>query len=182
MYHQISQRKLGRKTEHRMAMFKNMVSSLVDKEKIETTLCKAKELRPFADGLITLGKKQSLAAKRGAYQMLRSHTLVQKVFSDLAPRFKDRNGGFTRILKLGYRLGDAAPMAIIEYIPGTGPVVVPVSPTPKKKPKKVKQTAVKSAAPKEATAKKETTKKEIGKKEEPKKESKSWFRKTFFGK
>lgn len=158
-------------------MFKNMVSSLVDKEKIETTLCKAKELRPFADGLITLGKKQSLAAKRGAYQLLGSHTLVQKVFSDLAPRFKERNGGFTRILKLGYRLGDAAPMAIIEYIPGTGPVIAPVSPTPKKKPKKIKQTAVKSAA---ATS--VVTKKETGKKEEPKKESKSWFRRTFFGK
>lgn len=167
-----------------MAMFKNMVSSLVDKEKIETTLCKAKELRPFADGLITLGKKQSLAAKRGAYQMLGSHTLVQKVFSDLAPRFKERNGGYTRIFNLGFRLGDAAPMAIIEYIPGTGPVVVPVSPTPKKKPKKIKteKKAVKLVSPKEETAKKEVTKKEIGKKVEPKKESKSWFRKTFFGK
>lgn len=116
----MSGKKLGRTTPHRLALFRNMVTSLVEKEKIETTLHKAKELVPLADRMITLGKKGDLWARRQAAQIIRKKDLVKKLFSELAPRFGGRNGGFTRILKLGYRLGDSAPMAIIEYLPEEG--------------------------------------------------------------
>ena len=116
MRHQLSGRKLGRTTPHRWALFKNMAVSLVEKGRVETTLAKARELRSFADHLVTLGKRNDLHARRQAYSFMRSRTAVQKLFGDLAPRFKDRNGGFTRIFRLGFRHGDSAPMAVIEYL------------------------------------------------------------------
>lgn len=117
MRHQLSHRKLGRTTSHRLAMLRNMVFSLVKHEKIETTLPKAKELRCLADRIITIGKRNTLVARRQVFDVLRSKDAVGKVFSKLAPRFMARQGGYTRIYKLGYRLGDSAPMAVIEYLP-----------------------------------------------------------------
>lgn len=116
MRHRIAGRKLGRTTSHRWAMFRNMAHSLVAHGRIQTTLNNARELRPFADHLVTLGKKGSLAARRQAFWFVRSETMVKKLFSEVAPLFKDRQGGYSRILKLGYRLGDSSPMALIEYV------------------------------------------------------------------
>ncbi len=104
-------------SSHRWAMFRNMATSLVDSERIITTLPKAKEIRCFADYVIGLGKKNSLAARRQLLSFLKSRESVEKVFSVLAPRFQARNGGYTRMLKLGWRHGDSAPMALIEYLP-----------------------------------------------------------------
>jgi large subunit ribosomal protein L17 len=93
-----------------------MAHSLVEKGRIETTLPKARELRSFADHLVTLGKRGGLAARRQAFWFVRSENTVKKLFSEVAPLFQNRNGGYTRVLKLGHRLGDSAPMALIEYI------------------------------------------------------------------
>jgi len=116
MRHNVAGRKLGRKTEHRMALFRNLLKGLVQNERIETTLEKAKELRHFADRIITWGKKGNLHAKRMVYRYLPNHKLVKKVFDELAPKFMDRAGGYTRVLKLGKRDGDGAEMALIEYV------------------------------------------------------------------
>jgi large subunit ribosomal protein L17 len=116
MRHNVAGRKLGRKTEHRMALFRNLLKGLVQNERIETTLEKAKELRHFADRIITWGKKGDLHAKRMVYRYLPNHKLVKKVFDELAPKFMDRAGGYTRVLKLGKRDGDGAEMALIEYV------------------------------------------------------------------
>lgn len=116
MRHQNAFRKLGRTSAHRLALFRNMVTSLILKDRIETTLPKAKELRRVADRMITLGKAGSLAARRKAAAFVRSPVAVQRLFSQLADRFKVRQGGYTRIIRLGDRHGDSAPMAIIEYL------------------------------------------------------------------
>lgn len=116
MRHRKSGRKLGRTTSHRLALFRNMLASLVEHEKITTTLPKAKDLRHFADKMITLAKKNDVPARRQAFSFLRSRDLVKKLFDDLGPKFHDRQGGYTRIYRLGFRAGDAAPMAIIEYL------------------------------------------------------------------
>lgn len=116
MRHNVAGKKLGRKTEHRLSMFKNLLMSLVQKERIETTVDKAKNLRHFADRIISWGKKGDLHSKRMVYRYLPDHKLVKKVFDELAPRFMDRAGGYTRVLKLGKRDGDGAEMAIIEYV------------------------------------------------------------------
>jgi len=104
-----------------MAMMRNMVTSLIDHERIETTLAKAKQLRMLADRMVTLGKEGTLQARRRSLAIVRKKSSVSKLFTILADRFRDRNGGYTRILKLGFRLGDGAPMAIIEYL-GYAPV------------------------------------------------------------
>ncbi len=116
MRHHVAGRKLGRKTPHRLAMLANMASSLIKYDRIETTLPKAKELRSLAERLITLGKQQTLHARRRAVALIRDKGAVHKLFSEIAQRFTDRKGGYTRVLKLGARHGDAAPMAIIEYV------------------------------------------------------------------
>lgn len=116
MRHRVAKKRFSRSTAHRVAMMRNMVTSLIEHERIETTVTKAKELRKLAEKMITLGKKGSLADRRRAAAILRTKESVAKLFSDLAARFKERNGGYTRILKLGFRAGDAAPMAIIEYV------------------------------------------------------------------
>jgi len=99
-----------------MAMFRNMVTSFLDKERIRTTLPKAKELRPIAERMITLGKRESLHARRQALAFIKDPGVVSKLFAILAPRFAQRNGGYTRIIRLGFRQGDGAPMAILELI------------------------------------------------------------------
>jgi large subunit ribosomal protein L17 len=120
MRHGISGRKLNRTTSHRLAMFRNMVTSLLDHERIFTTIPKAKELRRWADWMITLGKRGDLHARRQAQSLVRSKDTVHKLFAELAPRFQDRQGGYTRIVKAGYRRGDAAPMCLIELVSDKG--------------------------------------------------------------
>ena len=116
MRHGLAGRKLGVTSTHRLAMFRNMAHALLKHEQITTTLPKAKELRPVAEKLITLGKKGGLANKRLAYAELRDDVIVAKLFSTLADRYKTRPGGYTRVLKAGIRYGDAADMAVIELI------------------------------------------------------------------
>lgn len=116
MRHHVDGRKLGMKSSHKKAVFANMAASLILHDRIETTLPKAKELRRIADRLVTLGKSQSLHARRRAVAITRNKGAVHKLFDELAKRFEKRNGGYTRILKLGWRHGDAAPMAAIEYL------------------------------------------------------------------
>jgi large subunit ribosomal protein L17 len=108
-------RKLNRTKAHRRALFKNMFLALVKSSRITTTDQKAKELRRFADRMVTLGKKGDLAAKRRAYSYLQSHQAVKKLFDEIAPRYKDRAGGYTRVVKFGFRRGDAAQLSIIEF-------------------------------------------------------------------
>ena len=118
MRHRKSGRRLGRNSSHRKAMFRNMATSLVQHETIKTTLPKAKELRRVVEPLITLAKEDGVANRRLAFDRLRDKAAVGKLFSDLGPRFKDRPGGYLRILKTGPRPGDAAPMAIVQLVDG----------------------------------------------------------------
>jgi large subunit ribosomal protein L17 len=116
MRHGIAGRKLGVTSSHRLAMFRNMAHALLKHEQITTTLPKAKELRPVAEKLITLGKRGDLHARRLAYARLRDHALVAKLFTTLAERYRARHGGYTRVLRAGVRYGDAASMAVIELV------------------------------------------------------------------
>jgi large subunit ribosomal protein L17 len=116
MRHGLKQRKLNRTSQHRRAMLANMAASLVKHEQIVTTLPKAKELKPFLEKLITLGKKGGLANRRLAMSRMRDEVQVAKMFDVLATRYADRTGGYTRVLKAGFRYGDNAPMAVIELV------------------------------------------------------------------
>jgi large subunit ribosomal protein L17 len=116
MRHGVSGRKFSRTSTHRKAMFSNMAAALIKHEQIKTTLPKAKDLRPIVEKLITLGKKGGLANRRLAYAQLRDNAMVTKLFGPLAERYKDRAGGYTRVLKAGFRYGDAAAMGIIELV------------------------------------------------------------------
>ena len=116
MRHQKKTIKLGRKAEHRKALLANQVCSLIEHQRIKTTLAKAKAVRPLAERMVTLGKNGSIHARRTALATLRQKNAVKKLFNDIAPRSADRNGGYTRIVKLGQRKSDSAPMAFIEWI------------------------------------------------------------------
>ena len=116
MKHKIKGRKLNRTSSHRKALFKNMAQAIIKHEQIITTLPKAKTMKPIVEKLITLAKKGSLHAKRQAYSKLRDDKMVTKLFGTLATRYADRAGGYTRVLKAGYRYGDAAAMAVIELV------------------------------------------------------------------
>ena len=116
MRHRHGLRKLNRTSSHRLAMFRNMAVSLLTHEAIKTTVPKAKELRRIVEPLIPLGKEPTLANKRLAFARLRDRDLVVKLFAEIGPRFKERNGGYTRILKMGFRQGDNAPMAYMELV------------------------------------------------------------------
>lgn len=116
MRHGMSGRKLNRTSSHRKALLMNLANSLIKHEQIKTTLPKAKELRPYVEKLITLGKKGQLNNKRQAISILHDLEVVNKLFSDIAKRYENRNGGYIRIMKYGFRTGDAAPMAIIELV------------------------------------------------------------------
>ena len=118
MRHRKSGRKLGRNSSHRKAMFRNMAASLFRHETIKTTVPKAKELRRVVEPLITLAKEDGVANRRLAFDRLRDKEMVGKLFTDLGPRFKERPGGYVRILKLGPRPGDAAPMALVQLVDG----------------------------------------------------------------
>ncbi len=116
MRHRMSGRKLNRSSSHRKAMFANMAAALLKHEQIRTTLPKAKELKPVVDKLITLGKRGNLHARRQALSVLRDRGLAEKLFGPLAERYAERAGGYTRVIKAGFRYGDAAPMALIELV------------------------------------------------------------------
>lgn len=116
MRHRISGRKLNRTSPHRRAMLSNMACSLIEHEQITTTLTKAKELRPFIEKLVTVAKNGSVASRRKVFSVLRMDAPVAKLFSALAGRYQDRPGGYTRVLKAGWRTGDHAPMGVIEFV------------------------------------------------------------------
>ena len=116
MRHGVSGRKLNKTTSHRKAMFANMAAALIKHEQITTTLPKAKELRPYVEKLVSLGKKGGLHNRRQAYAVLRDDGMVSKLFGVLATRYATRPGGYTRVLRAGFRYGDAAPMAVIEFV------------------------------------------------------------------
>lgn len=116
MRHRSGLRKLNRTSSHRLAMFRNMAVSLLEHEAIKTTLPKAKELRRVVEPLINLAKEPTLANRRLAFSRLRDRDIVTKLFNDIGPRIKERNGGYTRILKMGFRQGDNAPMAYMELV------------------------------------------------------------------
>ena len=125
MRHQKSGRKLNRSSSHRWALMRNLITSLLREEKIQTTDAKAKELRRWADRVITLGKQGSLHARRQVLGIVQDKAVVRKLFDSIAPRFKDRPGGYTRIVKIGIRRGDAAPLSIIELVAGAAPATEP---------------------------------------------------------
>ena len=116
MRHGHGLRKLNRTSEHRLAMLRNMMNSLIEHEVIKTTVPKAKELRRVIEPMLTLGKEPTLSNKRLAFDRLRNRDIVTKLFNELGPRFKARPGGYTRILKMGFRVGDNAPMAYVELV------------------------------------------------------------------
>ncbi len=116
MRHGKVHRKLNRKPEHRRAMFANMAAALIKHEQIVTTLPKAKDLRPVVEKLVTLGKRGDLHARRQAVAKIRDVAMVKKLFEVIGPRYKDRHGGYTRVLKAGFRYGDSAPVAVIEFV------------------------------------------------------------------
>ena len=116
MRHGFRGRRLNRSTEHRKAMFANMAAALIKHEQIVTTLPKAKDLRPIVEKLITLGKRGDLHARRLAIAKIRDEDMVRKLFAVLGPRYQERPGGYTRVLKAGFRYGDNAPMAVIEFV------------------------------------------------------------------
>ncbi|ONF97152.1 50S ribosomal protein L17 [Sphingomonas jeddahensis] len=116
MRHRVGGRKLQRTSAHRIALFRNMSAALIKHEQITTTLAKAKELRPYIEKLITLGKKGGLSNRRLAHARLLDDAQLVKLFDTLAPRYADRNGGYTRVIKAGIRMSDASPMAIIEFV------------------------------------------------------------------
>ncbi|MEK6600731.1 MAG: 50S ribosomal protein L17 [Candidatus Binatota bacterium] len=160
MRHLKTGRKLNRSASHRLALMRNLVTSLFRHERIQTTDPKAKELRGWADHVITLGKEGTLHARRQAIGIVQDEGLVRKVFDSLAPRYKDRPGGYTRIVKVGWRHGDGAPLSLIELLPvdGAGKVKAEASPGAKKRskrpaPKKKEAAAKKKPAPRRSAKK-----------------------------
>jgi large subunit ribosomal protein L17 len=116
MRHAKTHRKFGRRSDHRRSMLANLAISLIKHEQIVTTLPKAKDLRPVVEKLVTLGKRGGLHARRQAISQMRDLAMVKKLFDVIGPRYKERNGGYTRVLKAGYRYGDSAPVAVIEFV------------------------------------------------------------------
>jgi large subunit ribosomal protein L17 len=166
-------RKLGRTSAHRNAMFRNQLASLIDKERIVTTLPKAKELRPQIEKLITLGRNDNVHARRQARRIIADDTLVAKLFVTLGPRFAERPGGYTRIIKLGSRRGDAAEMAILELVGFELKTGTEAAPEPEKK-GKAKKAAPAAEEPAADEAKEAAPKKKpAAKKAAPKKAAKS---------
>jgi large subunit ribosomal protein L17 len=181
MRHQKKTIKLGRKAEHRKALLSNQVCSLIEHQRIKTTLAKAKAVRPLAERMVTLGKNGSIHARRSALAALRQKSAVKKLFDDIAPRSAERNGGYTRIVKLGQRKSDSAPMAFIEWVDMAE--VVEEKPAKEKKPKRKeaepepKKTEPEAAAPKEEepAAEEEKSAEAPVPAEEPKPKKRRWF-------
>lgn len=147
MRHLVSGHKLGRQPAHRRATLRNLVTNLIEKERIQTTILRAKAARPLAERMITLGKRDSLHARRQAAAYLTTPEATAKLFSELAPRFADRSGGYTRIIRTGWRIGDGAELAIIEFIGSE-------LKKKEKKPRKQAEEVPEEEEEKEATAKK----------------------------
>ena len=171
MRHQKKTVRLGRKAEHRKALLANQICNLIEHQRIKTTLAKAKAVRPLAEKMVTLGKNGSIHARRTAFSTLRHKDAVKKLFDEIAPRSTERNGGYTRIVRLGQRKSDSASMAFIEWVDAA--VVVEERPAEEKKAKKKEP----KAEPKQKEAKREETKakeKEAPVAEEPKKKRR-WF-------
>jgi large subunit ribosomal protein L17 len=154
MRHQLSGRQLSRNAPHRRAMLRNMAASLLRHETIRTTVPKAKELRRVVEPLITLGKEDSEARRRTAFARLRDAEVVTKLFTDLGPRFKARPGGYTRILHMAPRPGDAAPMALMQLVDGPAAAAPPADESDKEGSKKKAKAKAKSAPKKKAAPKK----------------------------
>ena len=178
MRHRVAGRKLSRHTQHRELMFRNMVVSLLQYERIKTTLAKGKELRSWADKIITLGKKGTLHARRQAFALLRNEGIVKKLFDEIAPKFKDREGGYTRVYRLGWRQGDGAPLSLVELVTYALPKEKKKSTIKKAKevlekvtPKKKGKEKGKEKEKKEKKVKKEEKEVPKEKKEKPKKKS-----------
>ena len=176
MRHLKAGRKFGRTSAHRKALFRNLVGALIQRERIRTTLAKAKELRGKVEKTITLGKKGTIHARRQAFKLAPQKESISKVFGDLAERYSNRSGGYTRIIKIGPRRGDNAPMAFIELVDREGMVPEPKKgkevakkETPKETPKETKPKAkVKKVAEKKETKPKSKVKKAAEKKEDKK--------------
>ncbi len=186
MRHHVAGRKLSRHTQHRELMFRNMLVSLLQYERIKTTLAKGKELRSWADKMISLGKQGTLHARRRAFALLRDKGMVKKLFDEIAPKFKDRQGGYTRVYRLGWRQGDGAPLSLVELVTYAVPEEKKKSTlkkakevlekvTPKKKGKEEKKQKEKKKGKekekKEKKVKKEEKEAPKGKKEKSKKKS-----------
>lgn len=170
----MANRKLGRTSAHRKALFRNQLASLIEHERIVTTLIKAKELRPIAEKIVTLGKKGTLHARRNAGKLIAADALLRKLFDDLAPRFKERPGGYTRIVKLGNRRGDGAEMAILEFVDFNFGEKASAAPEPAKKSKakasKTEEGGAETEAAEDKPAKKPAAKKAPVKKAAAKKD------------
>jgi large subunit ribosomal protein L17 len=175
MRHRVFVRKLGRSTPHRLAMYRNLVTSLLEHEQIETTDAKAKEVRRLADRMITLGKRGDLHARRRALRVIRSEDVASKVFGELADRFRTRAGGYTRVMKTRYRVGDAAPMSLVALLgadEGAAAAAGGEKPAARKrgaaksakaeKPAAKKKAAAKKAAPRQPSEKKKQKGKPVG--------------------
>ncbi len=187
MRHRVAGRKLSRHTQHRELMFRNMLVSLLEHERIRTTLAKGKELRGWADRIISLGKQGTLHARRRAFALLRDEGIVKKLFDQIAPKLKDREGGYTRVYKLGWRQGDAAPLSLVELVTYAAPeekkkstikkAIERVTPgkkgkAEKKVKEKEKEKGKEGKEKKEKKVKKETKEAPKEKKEKQKKKSK----------
>jgi large subunit ribosomal protein L17 len=144
MRHLNQGRKLNRTSAHRKALFRNLVLALVKHERIKTTDAKAKELRRYADRMVTLGKRGDLAARRLAFAFMRSRDAVKRLFDEIAPRFKERPGGYTRVVKFGFRRGDAAPLSIVEFSDHSGQATA--RKTPRKRSRREEQTPSRARA------------------------------------
>jgi large subunit ribosomal protein L17 len=153
MRHQLSGRQLSRNSAHRKALMRNMCAALIRAETIRTTLPKAKELRRVVEPLITLGKTDSQPGRRRAWITLRDDALVVKLFEDIGPRYRSRPGGYTRILKMGPRPGDSAPMALMQLVEGEAAAAPAPEDKPKAKKKKPEKKAAAKPAPKKAASK-----------------------------
>src|SRR6266849_5147934 len=176
MRHQKKTIKLGRTAEHRKALLANQVCSLIEHQRIKTTLAKARAVRPLAERMVTLGKNGSLHARRTALATLRQRNAVKKLFDDIAPRSAERNGGYTRIVKLGQRMSDSAPMAFIEWV-DAGQVIEEKPAEEKKAKRKEVEPGVKQREPalqpeEPVTEEKEPTPAPA---EEPKPKKRKWF-------
>ena len=176
MRHQKKTVRLGRKAEHRKALLANQVCSLIEHRRIKTTLAKAKAVRPIAEKMVTLGKNGSIHARRTAFATLRQKDAVKKLFDEIAPASTERNGGYTRIIRLGQRHSDSASMALIEWVDAT--VVVEEKPAEEKKAKKEKAPKPEATETKTESKTKETKREEAKAEEKPSEEPKKkrrWF-------
>ena len=176
MRHQKKTIKLGRTAEHRKALLANQVCSLIEHQRIQTTLAKAKAVRPLAEKMVTLGKRGSIHARRTALATLRQKNAIKKLFDDIAPRSTERNGGYTRIVKLGQRKSDSAPMAFIEWV-DAAPAIEEKAAEEKKAKRKAAKASAKQKEPalepeEPASEEKEPTPPPA---EEPKPKKRKWF-------